>query len=64
MYRDGDGVIQDFVKAHMWANIASSLGAEDAAGLRDKVANKMTPEQIGEAQRLARECVAANYKGC
>jgi TPR repeat protein len=64
MYANGLGFIQDFVKAHMWANIAASLGNEDAASTRDALATRMTPEQIAEAQRLARECVAAYYKGC
>jgi uncharacterized protein len=35
-----------------------------AASQRDIVAGKMTPAQIAEAQKLARECVAKNYKGC
>jgi TPR repeat protein len=64
MYANGRGFIQDFVKAHMWVNIAASLGTENAASIRDALAAKMTPEQIADAQRLARECVAANYKGC
>ena len=28
------------------------------------IENKMTPSQIEEAQKLARECVKKNYKGC
>ena len=31
---------------------------------RDDVAKKMTPSQIAEAQKLARECVRKKYKGC
>ena len=30
----------------------------------DGLAKRMTPAQIAEAQDLARECVAKNYKGC
>ena len=29
MYADGEGVIQDFVRAHMWFNIAASSGHEN-----------------------------------
>jgi len=48
----------------MWLNIAASLGEKTASENRDMVAERMTPSQIQEAQTLARECVAKNYKGC
>ena len=64
MYGLGNGVIQDNVYAHMWGNIGASNGNEDGGKVQDTVAKKMTPAQIAEAQTLARECVAKNYKGC
>ena len=64
MYGNGTGVIQDNVYAHMWWNIAASSGDKDASENRDIVANRMTPSQIETAQKLARECVRKNYKGC
>ena len=64
MYATGAGVFQDNVYAHMWANIGSSNGAKNGGNLRDYVAENMAPEQIAEAQRLARECVKKNYKDC
>jgi TPR repeat protein len=64
MYSRGLGVIQDNVYAHMWFNISASLGNELGAKNRDTVASQMTAEQITEAQRLARECAAKDYKGC
>jgi uncharacterized protein len=64
MYKNGQGVPQDYVRAHMWLNLAASTGDEDSIENRDIVAKKMTPSQIEEAQKLARECVAKNYKGC
>ncbi len=63
-YANGEGVIQDNVYAHMWFNIAASLGNQIASEYRDDVAEKMTSEDISQAQKLARECVAKNYKGC
>jgi TPR repeat protein len=60
MYRRGDGVPQDYVQAHMWANLAAAQGNEDARGARDVIAFMMTPSQIEEAQRLAREWLAAH----
>jgi TPR repeat protein len=64
MYANGEGVPQDYVYAHMWWNIAASSGNKKASENRDKVAERMPPSQIQEAQTLARECVAKNYKGC
>ena len=60
----GRGVVQDYVKAHMWYNIGASNGNENGKKLRVLIAKEMTPSQIEEAQKLARECVAKNYKGC
>ncbi len=51
----GLGVTQDYVRAHKWFNIAAARGYADAAKSRDMVAKLMTPAQIAEAQRLARE---------
>jgi TPR repeat protein len=61
MYEHGQGVPQDYVSAHMWLNLAAASRATDpairdqAAKERDELAAKMTPAQIVEAQRLARE---------
>src|SRR5580704_8093641 len=61
MYANGHGVPQDYVRAHMWFNIAAAAaGASDvsvrtAVKWRDLVATRMTPAQVAEAQRLARE---------
>ena len=64
MYYNGYGVTQDYVVSHMWFNIAASLGNEDASENRGIAAKKMSPADISLAQKLARECVAKNYKGC
>ena len=61
MYEHGQGVPQDYVSAHMWLNLAAASRAPDpavrdqAAKERDMLAAKMTPAQIAEAQRVARE---------
>jgi len=39
----------------MWFNLAGAHGDAGAVSLRDTVARRMTPDQIAEAQRLARE---------
>jgi len=55
MYEWGDGVPQDYAQAHMWFNLAGASGDAYDINKRDSVARKMTPGQIAEAQRLARE---------
>ena len=60
MYAQGRGVPQDDVQAHMWSNLAAANGHEEAKGLRDIAAGLMTGEQIAEAQKLAREWMAAH----
>jgi len=55
LYRDGLGVPQDYVSALMWLNLSAAQGKEGAATFRDLVARLMTPAQIAEAQKLARE---------
>ena len=54
IYDLGRGVTQDYVQAHMWYNLAAAQGQKDAGKWRDSLAEKMTPEQIAEAQTLAR----------
>ncbi len=55
----GRGVSQDYVEAHCWFNLAAAQSSgEDRDTMvkaRDDVAERMTPEQIAEAQRRARE---------
>ena len=46
---------QYYVYAHMRFNLAAAQGDQNAAKWRDDVAERMTPAQIAEAQKLARE---------
>ncbi|HEU4685206.1 MAG TPA: tetratricopeptide repeat protein [Nitrospira sp.] len=55
MYAQGRGVVQDFVRAHMWYNLSAAQGEKRSAEARDLLAKQMTPSQIAEAQRLARD---------
>ncbi len=60
MYDRGQGVPQDYAQAHMWYNLAASnlppgKVRNKAVKNRDIVAERMTPAQISEAQKLARE---------
>ncbi len=60
MYQNGKGVPQDDAHAYMWFKLAASRlrpgeGRDIAVKNRDDVAMRMTPAQISEAQKLARE---------
>ncbi len=55
MYHMAWGVPQDYVQAHLWYNLAAAQGTDQARKNRDIIADRMTPAQIDEAQRLARE---------
>ena len=55
MFVKGLGVPQNYVQAHMWFNLAAMAGDQGAATNRVNVAALMTPAQIAEAQKLARE---------
>ena len=54
MFANGDGVLQDYVEAHRWLNLAASGGLRRARIQREATAQKMTPRQIARAQSLAR----------
>ncbi len=60
MYGNGEGVPQDEAQAYMWFKLASSTfppgeNRNIAVKSHDTVAKRMTPAQISEAQKLARE---------
>ena len=54
MYTRGVGVVQDFVQAHKWYNLAAAGEQRLAAAARDALAERMPAGQVAEAQSLAR----------
>jgi uncharacterized protein len=59
LYANGQGVTQDYDLAHMWFNLSASKGSgedqEQRAKARDDIAKKLSPQQLVEAHRMARE---------
>lgn len=60
IYEDGLGVPQDLLLAHMWYNLSymssmrkESQEAREAASARDKVARRLSPEQLIRSQKMA-----------
>ncbi len=60
IYMMGHGVPQDLVQAHMWFDLAAARGHGEARQAREDIATLMSPSQIKEAQRLAREWMEAH----
>ena len=46
---------QDYVRAHMWFSLSAAQGEQMAAKTLEMAEQKMTPAQITEAHKLARE---------
>ena len=59
MYDMGLGVPQNNIEAHKWANLAAAQSQGDVyniyAEFRDAIAEEITPEELAQAQRLARK---------
>lgn len=68
IYAEGQGVPQDFVRAYMWFNLAAAAlsgdSGDSATKNRDRIASKMTAEQIRTGQELARRCRESKLKNC
>jgi TPR repeat protein len=68
LYYRGNGVPQDDGRAYMWFSLAAAHSTGELQKMsvdnRDKVVRNMTPAQIAEAQRLAQQCQAQQFKGC
>jgi TPR repeat protein len=56
------GAACDLIEAHKWFNLAAVNGYDDAAQCRADVADEMTAREIAEAQRRAREWIAATAR--
>ena len=56
------GVPCDLIEAHKWFNLAAVAGHEESAWCRADIAEEMTAREIAEAQRRAREWLAAGQR--
>jgi TPR repeat protein len=67
MYKDGQGVPRDLIRAYMWYTLAASANE----GLRKEVAQslavvsaQLNAQQIVQAQDKARRCQQSHFKNC
>ena len=67
LYKE-EGAKQDYILAYKWLDITTAQEdkalATIAEEILDKLAERMTDEQIAEAQEIAQQCLANDYKDC
>jgi TPR repeat protein len=54
MYMNGQGTTPNLIMAYYWVSLSVAQGNQNAPAARDYLAEKMTAEQIEEANRLVR----------
>ncbi len=62
MYRTGQDVPLNYIQAYMWNSLAAAQGLKIAIRDQYVLESFITPEQLAEAQRLAREWRRKNDK--
>ena len=55
MYGLGEGVPEDYVNAYAWLSVAAAQGHIAAKDAKELITEKMTRQQLKEAQKLSRE---------
>ena len=64
MYRKGEGVARNPVRALMWFSMAAKRGDARAKAELHDVSRDMTPAEITEAEAMMRTCEASDYRNC
>jgi TPR repeat protein len=64
MFRKGEGVPKNPVRAHMWFSFAAKRGDAGAKTELREVSRTMTAQEISQAEAMAKACEASNYRAC
>ena len=64
MFRKGEGVPKNPARAHMWFSFAAKRGDAKATAALREISRTMTPQEIPQAQEMAKVCEASNYRQC
>ena len=64
MYVNGEGVNKNYVRAYMWGRLSEINENREGSELKRIMTIELTAAKIEEAERLVRECVKKDYKGC
>jgi TPR repeat protein len=64
MYRRGEGVARNSVRAFLWFSRAAARGDTQARVELGEVSQSMTTEELSQAREMAQACEASNYRSC
>jgi len=64
MYRRGQGVSRNRVRAFLWFSRAAAGGDARARAELREVSRTMTLEELSQAREMAQACEASNYRSC
>jgi TPR repeat protein len=64
MYRRGEGVSRNSVRAFLWFSRAAARGDARAKTELRGLSQAMTPEELSQARDMAQACEASNYRTC
>jgi TPR repeat protein len=64
MYRRGEGVSRNSVRAFLWFSRAAARGDAMAKTELRGLSQAMTPEELSQARDMAQACEASNYRTC
>ena len=64
MFRKGEGVAKNPVRARMWFSFAAKRGEAGARAELREVSRTMTAQEISQAEAMAKACEASNYRAC
>jgi TPR repeat protein len=64
MFRKGEGVPKNSVRAHMWFSFAAKRGEAGAKAELRQVSRTMTAQEISQAEAMAKACEASGYRDC
>jgi TPR repeat protein len=64
MYRRGEGVSRNSVRAFLWFSRAAARGDARAKTELRGLSQAMTPEELSQARDMAKACEASNYRTC
>ena len=64
MFRKGEGVPKNPVRARMWFSLAAKRGDAGARAGLSRVSRTLTQQEISQADAMANACAASNYRQC
>jgi TPR repeat protein len=64
MYRRGEGVARNSLRAFMWFSRAAARGDARAKAELREVSQTMSPQELSQAREMAQACEASNYRSC